>query len=316
MTMRHIPTRKMRVAGMVILVLAAVVWLVTFPTWSDEASLPDDAGGECLDCHGDDFLGKTMHSPVKDQECEMCHEEGEEEHTFTIPDPISEACVSCHDDPTEVDGHVHGPVAAGECTRCHDPHASDQRALLLASTPELCWRCHRRPISRGEGQREVANIHREVTTTERLHGAVDGGCDSCHPAHGASGPRLFSRSFPAGPYAWDFENAYELCFDCHDREAIFQPETDETAFRQGMKNLHAVHVARKKSRSCVLCHSPHGGGQHLLRQSTPFGSWQLPVGYEARGAGGRCATACHETRTYSIVPWEHDSKELQELRQP
>ena len=285
------------------LVIVAAVGLLSlsFEKAEEQAVAPEKVEGSCLECHGDLAQGKLVHSPVQDESCDMCHEAEGDRHQFTLPEPIAEACTNCHDDPAEAEGHVHGPVSAGRCTSCHDPHHSEFESLLRAERPDLCWLCHGRSIRRDD-QPAVRNIRKELSEATVVHDAVEMGCDGCHPAHASERAGLFTESFPAGPYARGFEESYELCFECHDSDPILDPNSTETGFRDGTRNLHAVHVARPKSRSCALCHSPHGGGPHLLRESAPFGHWELPIGYEAQEGGGKCATACHVTRVYSIRP--------------
>jgi len=304
--------------------LLAILLALAAPALAPGTSAQDEEGEtspSCTDadCHGDLASGEGVHPPVAEGMCEMCHEGSAEDHDFRLPDPIANACVNCHDDPREGEGgHVHGPVAKGACVACHDPHRSTEASLLRAAEPDLCWRCHGRPIPR-EGDRAVANVRKEIDTADTVHPAVEMGCSSCHPAHRSDLPGLFTRSFPAGPYAFGADGAYELCADCHDLATLLGEDSSGTGFRDDRINLHRVHVAREKSRSCVLCHAPHGAGDHLLRSTTPFGQWDLPVGWSAIEGGGACASGCHERREYlRDVPLEEprDTPGAQEEAQP
>lgn len=266
---------------------------------AQERRPPPDAGeGNCLTsgCHGDLAEGRVIHAPVELESCEACHDATGEGHRFATPDPVAEACLMCHDDPASAGGHVHGPVAAGDCTACHDPHHAPREKLLRDDLPALCWRCHAR-VQTWDGRRAVRDVKGEIDRAETVHDAVELGCDTCHPPHASGRAGLFTESFPAGPYAAGIRGNYDLCFSCHD-ESLVDPAASDTGFRDGEKNLHAVHVNREKSRRCAFCHSPHGGGLHLIRETTPFGTWDLPIGFTALADGGRCATACHEPREY------------------
>lgn len=263
-----------------------------------ERTPPPDAGeGACLECHGQLLEGAVVHGAVEAELCDVCHIAAEEGHSFEVAVPVAPLCVECHDDPRAATGHVHGPVAAGECTACHDPHRSEAASLLRRESPELCWSCHGRVQDRQDPAMPVRNVRREIADAVTEHGALEAGCDVCHPAHAAPREGLFSDSFPAGPYAAGYAGSYELCFACHDEE-LLEEDPQATEFRDGGQNLHFVHVAQRKSRSCALCHSPHGGGDHLLRSSVRFGSWDMPLVFEATPAGGRCSPACHEPRSY------------------
>ncbi|RMG44589.1 MAG: hypothetical protein D6718_09695 [Acidobacteria bacterium] len=279
--------------------VAAFLLAAAWPAAAQQAAPPPDAGeGNCLTsgCHANLAEGAVVHMPVEDEACDLCHTPRATGHAFDTPDPIGETCLGCHDDPAGgMTGHVHGPVAAGRCTGCHDPHRSDRGKLLRADSPELCWRCHGR-VQTWEGRRPVRNVKEEIETAELPHGAVDAGCDTCHPPHASDYGRLVTDAFPDGPYARGAEGSYALCFACHDETML--EEGADTGFRNEQKNLHRVHVAREKSRSCALCHSPHGGAAHLIRSRAPFGQWDLPIDYEPLADGGRCAVACHEQREY------------------
>ena len=74
-----------------------------------------------------------------------------------------------------------------------------------------------------------------------------------------------------------------------------------TGFRDGDQNLHFLHVNRtEKGRTCRACHEAHSSTvpKHL-RETVPFGDWQMPVGYTQTADGGRCAPGCHLPKTYS-----------------
>ena len=77
--------------------------------------------------------------------------------------------------------------------------------------------------------------------------------------------------------------------------------TTVTDFRDGSRNLHFVHVNKtRKGRTCRACHETHASRRpNHIRESVPFGNWQLPVNYEKTDDGGSCAPGCHRPETYS-----------------
>ncbi len=275
--------------------------LLMFLAWSltaqDQPPPPDAGEGACLECHGELAEGAMVHGALELEACDSCHLTTGDGHHFDLAAPMVDACVDCHEDPRQSEGHVHGPVAAGECIACHDPHRSQASALLREESPDLCWRCHDKTLEGPELERPIRDVEREIAQAATIHEAIEAGCDLCHFPHAGSKDGLFTDSFPVGPYAVGHEGSYELCFGCHDQE-ILEQDPQATGFRDGDRNLHALHVARRKSRSCALCHSPHGGGDRLLRESVRFGSWTMPLTYEATFEGGSCAAACHEKRSY------------------
>jgi predicted CXXCH cytochrome family protein len=133
-----------------------------------------------------------------------------------------------------------------------------------------------------------------------VHEPVKEGCASCHEPHGGARARLLGDTFPAGAYAAYTDTEYGLCFTCHDRElASAATTTTATAFRDGPRNLHFVHVNKEKGRSCGLCHDAHASARPaLMAESVPFGQWKLPVRFAKTTSGGSCAAGCHRPYSY------------------
>ncbi len=95
--------------------------------------------------------------------------------------------------------------------------------------------------------------------------------------------------------------SYDLCFTCHDKQLALLKETPGlTAFRNGTSNLHFVHVNKPdRGRSCRACHSIHSSPNELhVRDSVPFGSWQLPINVRKTDTGGGCSPGCHKAYSY------------------
>jgi hypothetical protein len=91
-----------------------------------------------------------------------------------------------------------------------------------------------------------------------------------------------------------------LCFQCHATELVTEERTTtRTGFRDGDRNLHHLHVNRDKGRSCRACHEVHATNVPFhMRESVPFGQWELPVPYERRPGGGACGASCHRAEDY------------------
>lgn len=278
-------------------VFAAASVVLTPPAISQREAPPDAGTGACLTCHTEMKAGEEVHEPVKTEKCNACHTYSGQGHRFEKSKTPGEKCVVCHKDPGKDARHVHGPVAAGECTACHDPHSSDYVALLKQGLPDLCWSCHGRTMERGVGRPAMRDVRKEIEEAPIRHPPAEANCDSCHPAHASTVERLFTRAFPSGPHAAGYEARYALCFACH-RERLLSADPDATRFRTGDRNLHAVHVAQHMSRSCALCHSPHGAGPHLIRTTVKFGTWDMPINFGVAPDGGSCQPACHERREY------------------
>ena len=68
----------------------------------------------------------------------------------------------------------------------------------------------------------------------------------------------------------------ELCLDCHDLETFTKAQSEDTGFRMGPTNLHALHlnggatpnkygiIKKKDGQTCFACHLPHTADQEKL----------------------------------------------------
>jgi predicted CXXCH cytochrome family protein len=165
----------------------------------------------------------------------------------------------------------------------------------------VCSGCHDQEIKRRSGP-AIPSVSREIAAGKFLHEPVArGDCRSCHFAHFSSHASLLKSEYAASFYAEFSESTYELCFSCHDRRLALEERTNRTQFRDGDRNLHFLHVNRRKGRTCGVCHEPHAAQQPaLLRESVAFGagSWALPIRFERKATGGTCASGCHQELGY------------------
>jgi len=74
-----------------------------------------------------------------------------------------------------------------------------------------------------------------------------------------------------------------------------------TNFRNGKRNLHYLHVTRRKGRTCISCHDVHATNQEqLIRSSTPFGpsNFHIQIVFVKTATGGTCRKSCHVSKGY------------------
>jgi hypothetical protein len=130
-------------------------------------------------------------------------------------------------------------------------------------------------------------------------------CQACHYTHDDDedgyGPQL--RQFLSEKNYQKFEvNAFDLCWMCHPKDVVLVKDTLRvTAFRDGQRNLHFVHVNQDKGRSCKVCHLPHTAEQPMiLRKKVSFGDseWRLKIDFDKTESGGKCVTGCHRELSY------------------
>lgn len=258
----------------------------------------------CAACHGPLDKKKVLHKPVG-EDCLTCHSpHGSDVKDFLVA-AVPDLCSNCHEVASQIakGKSSHSIALEGKaCLACHNPHTSDFEHLLLAKPMAACLGCHDKPIV--QKGRTIPNVKSEITGAKSVHGPIrDEDCGACHQPHASAQIALLAAAYPATFYAPFKPDAYALCFQCHDSSLATELDTKgATGFRNGTRNLHAVHVNDKvKGRTCRACHAPHGAAlPHLIRASVPFGpsGWPLPIRFQETKTGGGCAPGCHVPRAY------------------
>jgi predicted CXXCH cytochrome family protein len=281
----------------------------------DDPKAPGPVKGKidelCFGCHDgvqELMAGSvTKHPPALDA-CTSCHNPHNSKQKKGLVQPMPGLCYGCHADfAAKIRGFPvkHAALEQGaSCLNCHNPHGSKVEHLLAQLPYDLCVNCHAQDGLKDEQGKALTNIKSLLEKNPVLHGPVEAkDCSSCHMPHGGENFRMLVLAYPAKFYAPYDKKNYELCFSCHNDQAIEKPQTTTlTGFRDGDKNLHYVHVDRADNgRTCRACHEVHAAEQvHIIRNGVPYGSkgWILPLHYEPTPDGGSCAKTCHATRTY------------------
>lgn len=265
----------------------------------------------CLTCHEvrkEEFASKYIHEPVA-KDCSLCHDphgSGTIYHLRTPKDddgkyiiyekPIAELCLGCHRklDPEvaeqiEKSTVTHKPVREGKCTECHTPHSTNYAKQLKAPLKELCFKCH---PALGKVINESRFKHGPVRTSD---------CAQCHLVHGSNHKKLLRANY-SEKYQGSYDpKNFELCFSCHSAKITEDPRSLDTGFRDGTKNLHFVHVNRKKNgRFCITCHATHASDQekHIRKEFTFKKKFKITLEYTKTATGGGCVVGCHKPRQY------------------
>lgn len=262
----------------------------------------------CISCHRemDEQLKKARvkHEPVK-TECQSCHDAHASDHKMMLTaEPMKLCTGSCHESVrhavTEAT-HKHSAVTeADACVNCHTAHGSELAGLMKSSPVKVCLECHDKPVK--VGKRTIAAVA-DITSPDLFkHGPVrDGSCGGCHEVHGSDESRLLADAYTVEFYASYDAKKFALCFDCHDQKLVETKTTQGlTKFRDGDVNLHYLHVNKtKRGRTCRACHSTHASEFPVhVRESVPYGSWQLPIKFKLSEDGGSCSPGCHEELEY------------------
>lgn len=244
----------------------------------------------CAVCHGALLKKKFLHKPVGKGDCTACHQPHSSQNKALLKDAVPALCFGCHPKERYTGAHTHSPVAQGQCLACHDAHQSDGKALLRKPGSQLCFLCHNAKLAMGK------SVHSPVAKGE---------CVLCHAPHGSANRKILKADFPNELYRPFGADSFPLCFSCHDPELATAVKTDKsTNFRNGERNLHAVHVNKSvKGRNCKICHSPHAAGQdRLIYPKAPgFGTWDIPIRFTMTPTGGGCSVGCHRTFRYDRV---------------
>ena len=260
----------------------------------------------CLSCHTDKkFSGEKWfkHGCLK-RGCDSCHDSHSSDFKFQLVTPPGKLCLKCHEDLIKKSDHCRfkHPILDQKnfCLNCHDAHGSKQEHILKSMPLDLCLDCHKELVKGPGGS--TYDIYEVIAKSPYKHGPIkEGHCSDCHDQHGSDYYRTLRESYPATFYTSFDVKKYALCFKCHkDTLVTVKKTTTHTNFRDGSRNLHYVHVNKKKGRTCRACHEVHAGDlPRHIRKITPFGKWNLPIGFSKREDGGTCASGCHKVYTYT-----------------
>jgi predicted CXXCH cytochrome family protein len=248
---------------------------------------------------------KFMHKAVSEGDCMNCHDAHASDFAMQIKQSPEQLCTSCHaqvkKDALEA-SHRHTVVIKDKaCLNCHTAHGGDLAKLLRNDEIKVCLKCHEKKIDAGGGK-TIASVAEVLDPKKSKHGPIrNGDCAGCHNVHGSEISRLLRKPYPEAFYQGFSLDKYELCFSCHEKQLVLLEKTEGlTNFRNGAENLHFVHVNKTdKGRNCRACHETHASAQDLhVRDTTPFGKWQMPINFKKTETGGSCAPGCHKQYGY------------------
>jgi predicted CXXCH cytochrome family protein len=278
------------------------------PHGDDDSAMVRITGRQmCLPCHEDmktDFANARLLHEATIDGCTACHTPHASEQQYQLRKPVPDVCQECHEDffeKLETAAVHHSPATEDSaCLNCHNAHMSENDWLLAGGDMEICLGCHNDPIE--ADQYELPPMGPILAANPLHHGPIQFGiCSECHNPHGSPYFRLLTDAYPARLYAPFFESNYALCFRCHEPK-LAEEEQSETAtdFRDGDINLHFLHVNKTSmGRTCRLCHEAHASSQpKYMRESVPFGTWDLPIKFKKSENGGSCEPGCHAAQNY------------------
>jgi len=132
--------------------------------------------------------------------CNACHRVHDNRHLGLLIDDETNLCFSCHP-ATKGDFAMpsHHPVLEGvvACRECHIEVAQSAKQRVATGTGNTCTVCH----ARFQGPYPFEHAAAVEYSTE------EGGCNTCHAAHGSAQPRLLKQPYDGPDFA--------LCAQCH-----------------------------------------------------------------------------------------------------
>lgn len=274
---------------------------------NEERLLREKGNALCAICHAD-FIeemtaGTYVHEPVKES-CTNCHNPHSGEQPRMLPGTIHELCGKCHEEiVTTATGSTvaHAPAKSENgCIECHTPHGGNNPSLLKDAQVPLCLGCHNDKLeSSGKPLQDMKAL---LATNSDWHSPInENGCTSCHDPHGGENFRMLMEVYPPTFYSGYDPDKYALCFTCHEPSMVRDQYTRTlTGFRHGDLNLHFLHVNKEeRGRTCRACHEVHASpNPKHIRDTVPYGEWDLPISFSKTETGGACIPGCHEERSY------------------
>jgi predicted CXXCH cytochrome family protein len=255
-----------------------------------------------------------------------------EEEFFDMPRHVE--CHDCHDPHAAVDGVALPPDTSGPsngargvslsgaavdgaryqyevCLRCHGDNPSEPSPIIERQHSERNLRIKIgpqnpsfHPIAAPGRNPEVPSLLSPWTPASIIY------CTDCHASDegpgaqgpGPSGPHgsrwrfLLEREYSTGDGTQESQNAYDLCYKCHNRNSILGDQSFPS---------HQKHVTDSRT-PCSVCHEPHGviasaadasSGTHLINFDvsvvTPDPGSGLLQFEDLGMQQGRCYLTCH-----------------------
>jgi len=262
----------------------------------------------CFTCHTEkkeEFLSKRFGHPPAALNCSNCHDPHTSPNALRLNNSVPALCFGCHPEKKDHIAKAKTQHSAykidKKCLNCHDPHYTNFPKQLRAAPADLCLSCHNKELETPTGK--IMNMKKWLDGNNDWHGPIrQKDCPACHNPHGTDNFRLLKRPYPRDFYTPFSQEQYGLCFSCHERTLVLDRFTTTlTNFRNGDENLHFRHVNQTvKGRTCRACHEVHASNNPKhIRDSVPYGDWNLPTNYVKYRIGGKCSPGCHVPRGYS-----------------
>ncbi|GBD86188.1 cytochrome c nitrite reductase pentaheme subunit [bacterium BMS3Abin03] len=237
-------------------------------------------------------------------------------------------CADCHNPHAVNDVTANPPDANGFIQGVKGVNADGNPVSEIQYQYELCYRCHAdspdKPGSPTTRQIEQSNVRLEFDIGNPSYHPIEGQganpnvpslisplsessviyCTDCHasngsnaPAgpHGSIYPHILKYNYETADYTQESYLAYELCYQCHDRNSILNNESF---------SKHKKHIVNIRT-PCNVCHDPHGisSSQGNTTNNTHLINFDISIVQPAMMGrlefiddgtfAGRCYLRCH-----------------------
>ncbi len=144
-----------------------------------------DLKAECSSCHSALSRQKSVHAPINEWKCLLCHNPNSSPKYLLYKDKEynSSLCYGCHTNfkkNIESKSYKHGIVQ--ECLICHDSHASKYDDLVIVPVAQLCVSCHTslKNVSHPVSGHPVTGPSNPLEPKKKFS------CVSCHSPHASN----------------------------------------------------------------------------------------------------------------------------------
>ncbi len=193
-------------------------------------------------------------------------------------------CVDCHNPHMTQAGSASAPAASAYIQGVPGIDTDGNAVTAIEYQYELCYKCHadspEKPGTNIPRQIEQTNVRLEFDLSNPSFHPIEGAgqnnnvpslispytessiiyCTDCHASNNSSvsGPHgsdyfhLLKYNYETADNTPESYQAYELCYQCHDRNSIVNNTSSDFS-----RNVHQRHIV-KEDTPCSVCHDAHG----------------------------------------------------------
>ncbi|MBN2008541.1 hypothetical protein JW960_04250 [candidate division KSB1 bacterium] len=246
--------------------------------------LPEE--NNCLDCHAGNVAAKNIQSDLnksyRHDVFAYTHIHDPEENA--VSDIRHVECTDCHNPHVANGTDASAPVASGAIEGVKGVNSQGSAISAIQYEFEICYRCHadspEKPGGHTSRQFYQTNVRLEFNAGNPSFHPVEASgkngdvpslisplneasiiyCTDCHASNNSSanGPHgsvyspILKFRYETADYTSESYQAYELCYQCHDRNTIVNNQSTNFA-----NVVHRKHIVDLQT-PCNVCHDPHG----------------------------------------------------------